>query len=132
MITPMQMYWLTRLDGFKCVLEAPAFVIAAIAVVYGVAAIACLLAALEWSDEGDKRDALRKLKTVGVLSFAAFLLFTLSAFIPTTKEMAAIIIVPKIANSEKVQDAGNRLYDLAVEWMDSLKPEKKDDGNGAK
>ena len=42
--------------------------------------------------------------------------------------MAAIIIVPRIVNSEKVQTVGNRLYDLAVEWMDELKPRK----NGAK
>jgi hypothetical protein len=36
--------------------------------------------------------------------------------------MAAIIIVPKIANSEKVQTAGNKLYELALEWMEALRP----------
>lgn len=34
-------------------------------------------------------------------------------------------MVPKIANNEKVQAAGNKLYDLAVEWMDELRPRKK-------
>jgi hypothetical protein len=30
--------------------------------------------------------------------------------------------VPKIVNSEKLQTAGNKLYELAVEWMDELRP----------
>ena len=48
-----------------------------------------------------------------------------AAFVPTTRQMAAIVMVPKIANNEKVQAAGNKLYDLAVEWMDELRPRKK-------
>jgi hypothetical protein len=45
--------------------------------------------------------------------------------IPSTKQMAAIMIVPKIANSEKVQTIGNKVYDLAVEWMEELRPTKR-------
>jgi amino acid transporter len=120
----MQMYWLTRLDGIKCALEVPALVIVVIATIYAVVIIAGLLVALEWNDEDDKKNALKKLKTVGVLSFASFLLFTLSALVPSTKEMAAILIVPRIANSEKIQQTGNKIYDFAVEWMDELKPKK--------
>ena len=48
------------------------------------------------------------------------------AFAPSSKTLAAMYIVPAIANNEKVQDVGNRLYDLAVEWMDELKPAKKE------
>jgi len=48
-------------------------------------------------------------------------------FVPTTKQMAAIIVVPKIVNNEKVQNVGNKIYDLAVEWMDELHPKKKDE-----
>jgi hypothetical protein len=54
----------------------------------------------------------------------------ISAFVPSTRQMAAIMIVPKIANSEKVQTIGNKVYDLAVEWMEELKPNKK--GNEVK
>ena len=48
----------------------------------------------------------------------------MSCLIPTTREMAVILVVPRIANSEKVQQAGNKLYDLAIEWMAELKPNK--------
>ena len=57
----------------------------------------------------------------------AFLLGILCTcvFLPSTKQMAAIMIVPKIVNNEKVQTIGNKIYDLAVEWMDELAPKKK-------
>lgn len=59
------------------------------------------------------------------MMFLAFALMLIGcAFIPSTKEMAAIIVLPKIVNNEKVQDAGNKLFDLAVEWLEDLKPGK--------
>jgi hypothetical protein len=45
--------------------------------------------------------------------------------------MAAILIIPRVANSEKVQTVGNHLYDLACEWMEELRPAKGNEG-GAK
>jgi len=54
----------------------------------------------------------------------AILVATVVTFIPTTKQMAAIMIVPRLANSERVQNIGNKVYDLAVEWMEELKPTK--------
>jgi hypothetical protein len=63
------------------------------------------------------------IKKLLIIAAASFLLLV---FIPSTKQMAAIMIVPKIANSEKVQTIGNKVYDLAVEWMEELKPNKKE------
>ena len=45
-------------------------------------------------------------------------------FVPKTKEMAAIVIIPKVANSEKIDDIGKGMYNLAVEWMEELRPNK--------
>ena len=71
-------------------------------------------------------DVLWKVVKRIMLAFITCLLLCISliVFVPTTKEMAAILIVPKIANSEKVQQAGNRLYELAVEWMGELRPQQ--------
>ena len=63
----------------------------------------------------------------GGLTFLMALLWT---FTPSTKQMAAIVVVPKIVNSEKVQDVGEKLYGLAVEWMDELHPRKEKKGEG--
>ena len=53
-------------------------------------------------------------------SCAMLVSMSIITFLPSTKQMAAILIIPKIANSEKVQQTGNHLYDLAVEWMEEL------------
>lgn len=112
-ITTTQMYWFMMLDNIKigsalmCTVTALCFV-------------GMIIAAYDLG----KRPIIVKVltPTLGVLFVA---LFSVCVFLPSTKQMAAIMIVPKIANSEKVQTVGNRVYDLAVEWMEELKPNKK-------
>ncbi|MBP5784489.1 MAG: hypothetical protein J6W16_02760 [Methanobrevibacter sp.] len=43
-------------------------------------------------------------------------------FIPTTKEMAAIYIIPKIMNNENLNNIGNEMLNLANEWIKELHP----------
>lgn len=117
MITPMQMYWLVTLDG-----------IVAMFTVFTVMGIIFVIAWMCYISETGNSDA--KWFPLTSIVFAALSLVA-AVFVPTTKQMAAIIIVPKIANSEKVQTVGNKLYDLAVEWMDELKPARAKEG-GAK
>lgn len=108
MITTTQMYWLVILDNIVgvsiglAILSFAAFTFAGIGAAIG---------------ELPKRPALVSM-CVGLLA-----LVTLT-FVPSTKQMAAIIVVPKIVNNEKVQTVGNQLYDLAVEWMNELRPKK--------
>lgn len=110
MITPTQMYWLVTLDGIKGLMVA----------LCAVSAIAIIAAIICWV-ENDSNKAQR----FAVASVAVLLIALMgAAFIPSTKQMAAILVVPRIVNSEKVQTVGNKLYDLAVEWMDELKPRK--------
>lgn len=55
--------------------------------------------------------------------------FALAVVIPSTKQLAAIICIPKIVNNEKVQSVSSNLLDLTDEW---LKRQKLDIGNVAK
>jgi hypothetical protein len=137
MITTSQMYWITRLDGIVTLLALLAsflFVMGVIMLVYG--RNECFAVKI-WSWDTDKSIADRhkfgrKLYKAGLMMApVGILLYILLVMVPTTKQMAAIFIVPRIANSEKVQQAGNRLYDLAVDWMDELKPNKNNkEGTG--
>lgn len=112
-ITTTQMYWFVMLDsiniGSAIMCAVTMFILVAITLI---------------TIDLDERPVIVKILTpiLGVLSFAFFAVCT---FLPSTKQMAAIMIVPKIANSEKVQTVGNKVYDLAVEWMEELKPNKK-------
>ncbi len=108
MISTMQMYWLVMLDNFVSTCLTIAFI-------SGVTAFVVVPTTIN--------DIVRPWVPVVLGIVAAFFLMV-ATFTPSTKQMAAIIIVPKIANSEKVQTVGNKLYDLAVEWMDELKPNR--------
>ena len=131
MITTSQMYWITRLDGIVTLLAVLASFLCVLSVIMFVTGRSESVAVKEWSWDTDNSIAARhelgrKLCKASLVTFpAGVLLYIIPVMIPTTKEMAAILIVPRIANSEKVQQAGNKLYDLAVEWMDELKPSKK-------
>ncbi len=109
-ITTMQMYWLVMLDKFT---NTGWFLL----ILFGVATLFMI---------GMLTDDLVKKWcpiTTAALSFAGLVIVT---FTPSTKQIAAIMIVPKIVNNEKVQTIGNKFYDLAIEWMNELKPTKKE------
>ena len=127
MITPTQMYWLVKLDDLRHVLKCITWLPIVLAVVIGVMAFATFMMTF------DAKSETRKEATGDIASLMVWFVFMLlivvalqvvAAFMPSTRQMAAIIVVPKIANSEQVQTVGNKLYDLAVEWMDELKPSK--------
>lgn len=60
-----------------------------------------------------------------VISLISSLLIAL--LVPTTKEMAAIIVIPKLANSETVKELGDGVVTLAKEWIEELKPNKEEE-----
>ena len=115
-ITPMQMYWLTKLDDIIGLHIGLLIISAVWTLVYGA----------RWmnSDSDIERSPTAPHKMCAYGLVITILISVVLTFTPSTKQMAAIMIVPKIANSEKVQTIGNKVYDLAVEWMEELKPTK--------
>lgn len=111
-ITTTQMYWFVMLDSIGV---GSALLCAFTTFIFFIGVLVTSL------DEEPPRNIRIFTPILGVLSFA---LFAVCTFLPSTKQMAAIMIVPKLANSEKVQTVGNKVYDLAVEWMEELKPNK--------
>lgn len=106
MITTAQMYWVVILDN-----------ITVMAIILSIALAVGTFAAFGFAAcEGDHW-WLPITSTIMLLFF-----MSVATFVPSTKQLAAILVVPKIANSEKIQTAGNKLYELAVEWMDELRP----------
>ena len=127
MITPTQMYWLVKLDDMRHVLSCVMWLPIVLAVVIGVMAFATFMMTID-GDRETRKEAVSDIARLAILCVSMLLIVVALqvavAFVPSTKQMAAIIVVPKIANSEKVQTVGNQLYDLAVEWMNELKPKK--------
>ena len=125
-ITTAQMYWLTRLTPLGSGVRAIIDILAPLT-------IGILVAGLLMQEPGSFKDETRRIgrKLVKASPFVAVLAVVLliaNCLLPTTKEMAAILIIPRVANSEKVQTVGNHLYDLACEWMEELRPAKGKEG----
>ena len=133
-ITGCQLYWLTRCDEIKALLE-PGFgwglfwFVSIIALLISTIAGAATEGSHETSEEYDIfriATAAKRISKPVCIVFSAFILLgaTISALIPTTKEMAAIVVIPKVANSQPVQDIGQGIVDLAKDWMIELAPKK--------
>lgn len=111
----MQLYWITRLDGINNLILG-----------VGIILVVLFLVACSALGEAHKNETSRQVADCATLLLIGMVITAITyTFTPTTKEMAAIMVVPRIANSEKVQEVGGKLYDLAVEWMDELKPKHK-------
>jgi hypothetical protein len=109
MITMTQMYWIVTLDS---IVEVMCFL--SVVLLFGTVAAFGFAVSTE--------DHWWLPITSSLMLLVSLAGWTLT---PSTRQMAAILVVPKIVNSEKLQTAGNRLYDLAVEWMDELRPENR-------
>lgn len=117
MITTTQMYWLTRLD----VLETLGVLFAA----FGAFLSIFLAFVLTVGADDLKDNVARILRRLLRIMVTAFVIGCLtSAFVPNTKEMAAIWVVPKLANSESVSEIADGIKTLAVEWLEELRPGK--------
>lgn len=46
----------------------------------------------------------------------------ISIFLPSTKQMGAIFVVPAIVNNKRVQEYPEKVLDLGLEWLEELKP----------
>ena len=115
-ITPEMMYWLTRCDN---IVIASAILAVAFGILFAITMIAIM------ADE-DQRAFVR---VVCALSFVFGLLAMSSCIlVPSTKEMAAIYVIPKIAISQTVKDLGEGAVTLAREWIEELRPAKQEGG----
>ena len=125
-IDPSTIYWIGQCD---CIRE----VCAAIILVGSIAALFAIPLTIASFVEVHVP---RVVSWVGVV-FSSIILAVVSfaivgeLFVPTSKTVASMYVIPAIVNNEKIQDAGNQLYDLAVSWMEELRPASKKKG-GAK
>ena len=120
MITPWQIYWITRLDSLSglfafCCAASVAFII-----LLSVVAIAAEYE--EWYADYIKAFKGRLIKGVVSLMFFGLSL----ALTPTTKEAIAIMVIPRIANNEDLQGLGKDVIDTAREWLQEIRPKKNE------
>lgn len=127
MITTTMMYWIIKLDSIIGFFDVLQFLSGAliVACIIGMGIIAIGASGVkypkgeeiqEFKDHTKKGWSICK-KFIATLIICSFI----KSFLPTTKEMAVIYVVPKIANSEFVNETlPNELKDIyimAKDWM---------------
>lgn len=125
MITGSEIYWITRLDSLKGILEAVGVILC---IVGGIGFImSTIIYFLAKSD--DEKEIMQGCGSAirwAILVISISFVFSLAwAFTPTTKEMCVIKVIPVIANNKGVQELPNKVVELANEWMEELKPKKE-------
>ena len=141
-ITPSAIYWLTRLDEFSLLFGTVFVCIVIVALVNVIGGFVALDSAstdklynrperLAESKHNIKVRFGRAIKC----ALVALLVGVVNSFIPSTKQAAAIIVIPKIANSEIVAEMGDtakELVGLAKSWLVELKPQPKTENKEVK
>ena len=134
-ITPSAIYWLTRLDEFSFLFGTVFVCIVIVALVNVIGGFVALDSAstdqlynrperLAESKHNIKVRFGRAIKC----ALVALLVGVVNSFIPSTKQAAAIIVIPKIANSEIVAEMGDTAKELVVlakAWLVELKPKSE-------
>ena len=118
MISASTIYWITRLDNINFVL----------CFLWITGTLVSILTGIGWCFMFmNEEPELSKLARKVCVRFFLLTVFSMgiNIFIPSTKEAAAMIIIPRIANNQQVQDTGKELVELAREWIEQLKPKKE-------
>lgn len=129
MITCSFMYWITRLDEILFLFGT----IATICIVGGIAiAFPFTITYLDWANRSRQyRDDINETnipqmrKAMTWLFSIGFAMLLANVFIPSTKQAAAIVVVPKIANSESLAEISTAVKDAAVKWLNEAAEEVK-------
>ena len=109
MITHIQMYWLLKLDdicGFSIVVLTVALLVF----------LFSTIGKLTFCDN-DLYDTKSITKTRNIALCVALFFGAIAIFLPSTKQMAAIITIPAIVNNQKVQEIGNKTLDISNDLL---------------
>ena len=109
-------YWILQLDSIR---EGFMILTAIFGVLVGVLALFGTIQRADCYGDDDPAIALGKAKQTLAAKWAKPLvaLFVLTLFIPTTKTVAAMVVLPAIANNETIRKESGELYDLAKQAL---------------
>ena len=110
------MYWFTRLDSINCAFG----VLLTISAVWFI--VTLIAFGINEPYDDDRKPYMRSFKWSAWIFITASIT---SVFVPTTKEMAMIYVVPQITESQVVKQDIPELYDLGVnalkDWLKQTK-----------
>lgn len=143
-MTESTIYWITRLDEireFLVGIQIIPTIIAGVSIIMSLIGYICMnMEKASYGDEDDDYKVMKSLcrtgRTIGIIAAVIATMCSLTCtFLPTTKEMVAIKVVPAIVSSEqasRLKDIGDNAIDVAAEWLKSQKKAKEVENDGSK
>ena len=117
-MTAWEIYWLLKLDDIHAMLGI-------LIVAGGLTSIAMgvwwLFVHDECMGESDKRAKRASTSVLKIAIPALIVSFLVGTFLPTTKQMAAVLVVPTVVNNERVQQLPEKVLELVEKKLDELK-----------
>lgn len=126
-VTGWTIYWLTRLDSISGLLTIVVTVLGTLLVVGTARQTIEAYSSLEFPDQETDATRLARRTRWKAIAWATVIELVISIAVvltPTTKEAAAILVIPALAESEDVRGLGEDLVGLAREWIQELRPER--------
>lgn len=112
-ITPLQIYLVLQADTIINTFQVLTVISMVALLILGIFALVC---------DGD--DIAKITKCMKILFIPILFCGTASALLPSTKTLAAMIVIPAIADSSVIQKDAPEIYKLAVDRLkSSLQPE---------
>lgn len=118
-ITSSDIYWITRCDSIFVAFFTLTIITGILCLISGIA----ICASYDYPDDNPKLRA-KAFQALKKASTACIVFLLASVATPSTKEMCAIKIIPKIANNENVQGLGEDMVNTARDWLKELNPSK--------
>ena len=130
-MTESMIYWITRLDGihgFCYGIQTIAVISTIIGAIVALVAVCIKVSSEVEESNDDARIASSICKIackVWIPTFCIAMAFSLArTFMPTTKEMIAIKVIPQIAsteNVEKIKDISKDMLDITSDWLKDMR-----------
>ena len=113
-MTASELYWILQLDEIKALLQGPLNILWVVLLVSSGFLAAFLF------ENHKLKTAISTAVITGLLFICLTTVWIASAFIPTSKNMAVIHVLPKIVNNEELKIEAKELYDLAKQGLSDL------------
>ncbi len=113
-MTAFQLYVILILDNVKLAISIGAIIF------LGIPACVSFYCAMESSGS----NTMKRPKWTTYIAGIGLLIGLLWGVTPSTKQMAAIYVIPPIVNNEQVQEIPQKILDLGMSWMEELGPEE--------
>ena len=97
-------YWIVMLDNIKYMIEVITIIVGVLVIFAGVGGGIFFSCQLDFEWDKFKPYFIKSLKYYVITVIFISILIAAQAFIPNTKQMIAIITIPKIINNEQIQD----------------------------